>query len=231
MNNMYTILITEDHTFIHSVHKKIMRRSTGIDSVRFLVDQMYGDLDMTKANVVLELRTPVSHTYKAIKLEASEELYKNKVEFIFPITLEHTIEAGDLGMTINFSYLEKDSEGNFIERVRKIGDTTIEIFDDVSWSDYIASSDLDNIAAIMMMQQSLMEQQKEYAELIASKKADGIAKDEETNEIYLTANGVKLGEGVIDSDSGMDEDGIPVVDLNGEGDKEPEDSDDDVILI
>lgn len=200
MNNMYTILINEDHSLIHTVRKRIMRRSTGIDSIRFLVNQTYGDLDVTKANVVLEIRTPITHKYKAIKLIASEELYKDKVEFIFPITIENTLEVGDLELTVHFSYLEKDSEGNFIERVRKIGNTTIEIYDDVNWSDYISSDSLDNIAQIMMSQQALMEQQAEYAKMIAYKKADGIAKDEETNEIYLTSNGVRLGDGVIDDE-------------------------------
>lgn len=231
MNSMYTILINENHSLIHTVRKKIMRRSTGIDSIRFLVNQIYGDLDATKANVVLEIRTPITHKYKAVKLTASEELYKDKVEFIFPITIENTLEVGNLELTINFSYLEKDSEGNFIERVRKIGKTSIEICEDVNWSDYIASDSLDNIAQIMMSQQALMEQQAEYAEMIAYKKADGIAKDEETNEIYLTSNGIKLGDGVIDEKcDSNDEEGVPVVDLNTSLDT-PNPDDSDIIVI
>lgn len=231
MDNMYTILINEDHTFSHTIRKKIMCRSTGIDSLRFLVNQKYGDLDMKKANVVLETRTPISHKYKPITLSPSEELYKNRVEFIFPLTLEYTKEVGDLEFTINFSYLDKDEDGNFVERVRLIGETSIEIYDTPHWSDYIASSDLDNIAQIMLSQQSLMEQQKEYAEMIAYEKADGIAKDEETNEIYLTSNGVKLGKGVIDSDSGLDEDGVPVVDLTSSSSAENPDDDSDIVEI
>lgn len=213
MNSVYTILIKDDHSFIHTIRKKIMQRSTGIESIRFLVDKMYGNLDATKANVVLEIRTPISHKYRAVKLTPSEELYKEKVEFIFPIDLDCTLEVGNLEFTISFSYLEKDSEGNFVEQVRRIGKTSIEICEDVNWSDYIASSDLDNISQIMMMQQALMEQQKEYAELIAYRKADNIAKDKETNEIYLTANGVEIGDRIKDSDTCTSEDGVPVVDF------------------
>jgi branched-chain amino acid aminotransferase len=40
-----------------------------------------------------------------------------------------------------------------------------------------------------------------------------IAKDETTNEIYLTANGVEIGNRITDSDSGIDEEGIPNVDF------------------
>lgn len=231
MGNMYTILINEDHSFSHTVRKKIMCRTTGIESIRFLAKQMYGNLDIKEANVVLEVRTPISKAYKTFVLEASEELYKSRVEFLFPLTLECTKEIGDLEFTINFSYLDKDEDGNFVERVRRIGETSIEISDAPHWSDYIASSELDNIAQIMLTQQSLLEEQREIALMLADEKADGIAKDEDTNEIYLTANGVKLGKGVIDSDSGLDEDGVPVVDLNPSSGEENPDDDSDIIEI
>ena len=116
-----------------------------------------------------------------------------------------------------------DDNGNFVERVRPIGYTSITIHDTVRWSDYIASSNLDNIAQIMLTQQSLMEQQKVYAEMLAYEKADGIAKDEGTNEIYLTANGVKLGEGIIDSDTCTAENGVPVVEFTVVEPEEPDD--------
>lgn len=223
MNDMYTILINEDHSFTHTNKKQIMHRSTGIDSIRFLVNQTYGSLDMKTANVVLEYVTPISRTYGAIVLTKSEELYKNRVEFILPIDLRFTTEVGELEFTINFSYLDMDDNGNFIERVRPIGYTSITIHDTVHWSDYIASSNLDNIAQIMLTNQSMLEEMKVQAEMIAYEKADGIAKDEGTNEIYLTANGVKLGKGVIDSDTCIAEDGVPVVDFTVVEPEEPDD--------
>lgn len=224
MSNMYTILINEDHSFTHTNKKRIMYRSTGIDNIRFLVNQTYGSLDMKAVNVVLEYVTPISRTYNTIVLTKSSELYKNRVEYILPIDLKLTSEVGDLEFTINFSYLDMDDNGNFVERVRPIGYTSITIHDTVRWSDYIASSNLDNIAQIMLTQQSLMEQQKVYAEMIAYEKADGIAKDEGTNEIYLTANGVRLGKGVIDSDECTAEDGVPVVEFTVVEPEEPNDN-------
>lgn len=197
MDNMYTILINEDHSFTHTVRKKIMCRSTGIDSIRFLVNQTYGDLDMKEANVVLETRTPISKTYKPVVLEASEELYKNRVEFIFPITIEYTKEVGDLEFTINFSYLEKDEDGNFTERVRRIGVTSIEIYDTVHWSDYIADSNLDNIAQIMLSQQSLLEEQRKIAlSLVDNQEECATDLVVEDGKLYLMkADGNKKGNG------------------------------------
>lgn len=213
MGAMYTILINKDHSFIHTNKQRIMKRSTGIQYIRFLVNQTYNDLDMTQATTVLEMRTPISHTYIPITLTPSDELYKNKVEFVLPIDLRMTKEAGDLEITIKFAYVSKYDDGTFEERVRTIGKTNLTVYDTVDWSDYIPNADLDNIVQIMLSQQSLLEEQREIALMLSEEKADGIEKDEETNEIYLTSNGVKLGKGVTD-ESGEFKDGVPVVDFS-----------------
>jgi hypothetical protein len=227
MNDLYTILINEDHSFTHTNKKKIMYRSTGIDTVRFLVNQKYNDLDMRTANVVLEYVTPVNRSYGVVVLTPSAELYKNRVEYLLPIDLKFTSEIGDLEFTINFSRLNMNEEG-FLEQVRPIGYTSIKIHDTVRWSDYIASSNLDNIAQIMLTNQSLMEQQKQYAEMLAYEKADNIAKDEETNEIYLTANGVQIGNRIKDSDTCTAENGVPVVEFDSINDPGSEDTSNEV---
>lgn len=214
MSDMYTILINDDHSFLHTVRKRIMCRSNMIDNIRFLVNPTYGDLDMTKVNAVLEYVTPISRTYGTVVLNPSAELYHNRVEYIVPVDLKFTNEVGELELTINFSYLVLDAETEtFKEQVRRIGSTSITIHNDVRWSDYIANSSLDNIAQIMLTNQSILEQQKVYAEMIAYEKADSIAKDEETNEIYLTSQGREIGARIKDSDSCADGE-IPVVDFD-----------------
>lgn len=227
MNDLYTILINEDHSFTHTNKKKIMYRSTGIDTVRFLVNQKYNDLDMRTANVVLEYVTPVNRSYGVVVLTPSAELYKNRVEYLLPIDLKFTSEIGDLEFTINFSRLNMNEEG-FLEQVRPIGYTSIKIHDTVRWSDYIASSNLDNIAQIMLTNQSMLEQQKVYAEMLAYEKADNIAKDEETNEIYLTSNGVEIGNRIKDSDTCSAENGVPVVVFNSSDDPDDDDTNSEV---
>lgn len=222
MSNMYTILINEDHSFLHTVRKRIMCRSNMIDNIRFLVSPTYGNLDMTQVNAVLEYVTPISRTYGTIVLKPSENLYHNKVEYIVPVDLRFTYEVGELELTINFSYLSKEGE-TFREQVRRVGSTSITIHNDVRWSDYIASSNLDNIAQIMMTNQSILEQQKVYAEMIAYERADSIVKDEETNEIYLTSQGREIGARIKDADSCADGEGIPAVDFSDISDDVPDD--------
>lgn len=212
MKNVYTILIKDDNSLIHTIKTNIMYRSTGIDTIRFLVNPSYGNLDMSKVNALLEYVTPVSRTYDTITLTPSKELYKGKVEFLLPIDLRFTGELGDLELTINFTYLEMNEDDTFVERVRKIGTTSITIHKTPTWSDYIPDVKLDNITQMMLKQQSILEQQKEYAEMIAYEKADGIAKDKETNEIYLTSNGVKIGQGIVDEVCDG-ENGVPAIEF------------------
>lgn len=215
---MYTILINDDHTFTHTNKTRIMHRSNKIESIQFLVNPTYNDLDIEQSNVVLEYVTPISREYNTIVLKKSEERYKNKVQFILPVTIDLTSEVGELELTINFSRLIKNDDDTFAEQVRTIGSTSIKIWETKNWSDYIADTKLDNIAQMMLTQQSLLEQQKVYAEMIAYEKADGIAKDEDTNEIYLTCGGKQIGQRIKDSDSLVDEGGIPTVDFGHESD-------------
>lgn len=214
MSVFYTILIQDNHSFVHSDRKRILRGSTGIMSLRFLVDPQYGDLDMTKATITLEYRTPISNKYVAKILNQSEELYKNKVEFLLPITSELTKEIGNLELTVNFTYLEQDVEGNFIERVRPIGVTHVEIEDTPRWSDYIPSVDLDNLSQIMMQNQAIANQNKENIEAMNKMMPQNLEVDADNKSIHLVNEfGEQIGDSVAVGDNCDCEDGIPVVDF------------------
>lgn len=216
---MYTILIRDDHSFSHTNKNRIMKRSNMIDTIRFIVNPIYGDgstqLDMAKTNVVLEYVTPISRKYGTVILHPEEELYKGKVQYLLPLDLKFTSEAGELELTINFSYLSMDTNGNYIEQVRPIGYTSLEITDTKNWSDYIPSADLDNIAQMMLLNQSIAEQNRVNIELMNDMMPTSIKKDDES--IYLiNESGQKVGESIsIDSINDCDcENGVPVVDFN-----------------
>lgn len=218
-SDLYTILINDDHSFSHSNKKRIMRRSNMIDTIRFLVKPMYGvgatKLDMTKVNVVLEYVTPILRNYKTIKLEPETELYKNRIQYLLPLDLSFTSEPGDLELTINFSYLSQDEDGKFVEQVRPIGSTILEITDTPNWSDYIPTTDLDNIAQIMLANQAIAEQNRINAELIKTEMPKSLAKDENNNIYLVNEDGIKVGESVVDDSGNCDyEDGVPVVDFS-----------------
>ena len=230
-SELYTILINDDHSFSHSNRKRIMRRSNMIDTIRFLVKPMYGDsvtkLDMSKVNVVLEYITPVLRNYRTVVLEPEKELFKGRIQYLLPLDLKFTSEPGNLELTINFSYLSQDDNGKFIEQVRTIGSTTLEITDTPNWSDYIPNTELDNIAQIMLANQAIANQNRIDAELIKTEMPKSLVKDENGNVYLVNGDGTQIGESVTDEKGNCDcEDGVPVVDFSvitpddGDGNKE-----------
>lgn len=212
ITNAYTILVNDDNTLLASHPVRIMYRSTGVDNIRFLVKPIWNGLDMTKFTVALEYRLPISHTYDVIFLTPSAELYKERLEYVLPVDISLTCEVGDIELALIFAYPEAIENGEIKEYVRKTDSIGVKICDTNRWSDYIADTRLDNIAQMILINKAIANEIKANAELIAYSKADGIAKDETTNEIYLTSNGVEIGNRIKDADSGAD--GLEVVDIN-----------------
>ena len=93
---MYTFLINEDNTLTCSIQDAIMERSKMVDKLHFLADPTYKGVDMTDYTVNLEYVLPISKRYKTEILTKSDELYKNKLEYILPFDTDLTSEPGDI---------------------------------------------------------------------------------------------------------------------------------------
>lgn len=214
---MYTILINSDNSLIQSVREPIMHRESNVHTFRFLVDPTWIDngvqTDMRNYTCILEFRTPISEKYTPVVLTPSTDLYKEKLEYLLPITFKHTAEVGQLELKFIFTRIEMDADGKFIEHSRKTSSTAITIIPVEQWSDYCATSVLDNVVQIMMQNQAQIEQNRLYAEMIMATKADGIAYDAETKEVLLTSQGTKISSAQIEGNYDC-EDGVPVVDFS-----------------
>lgn len=233
MSEFYTILINKDHTFTHTNIKRIMRRSNLIDQIRFLVDPVYNNLNMMTTNAVLQFVTPISRTYTPLLLTPSPELYKGKVEYLVPLDTNYTKEAGELELTIHFSYLSLEN-GEFKPQVRTIGKTSITIHDDVHWSDYIPTADLDNIASMFTLNQSIVEQNRINIEMLADITPVDIKLSDDKKVIYLVnENGNKVGNTIAVEELGdcLCEDGVPIVELTSVIPDEPDNTVDNVVEI
>ena len=99
---MYTFLINEDNTLTVSKRERIMERSKQVDTLHFLADTTYKDVDMSEFTVMLEYVLPISKRYKTEILQKSEELYKNKLEYKLPIDTNLTNEPGDIQIQLTF---------------------------------------------------------------------------------------------------------------------------------
>lgn len=220
---MYTILVKSDDTLVATQRQNIMHRSSLVRQLRFLVDPVYGNqkLNMKDYVCVLEYRTPISNRYTPVVLTPSEELYKEKLEYTLEVDTKITAEVGMVEMQLKWMTVEMLANGSFNEHVRITGSTAIEILPINKWSDYIASSDLDNITQIMLTTQAQAEQLKLYADYLDMTKVDEIKYDEDTNTISGLSNGRTVTTATLEEDCNC-EDGIPVVDFSV---IEPEDTD------
>ena len=190
---MYTILVTQDNELITSVKERIMQRSKLVDNLHFLVDPLYKGIDMNNFVVTMEYLLPISKKYCTEILVLSEEPYKEKLEYKLPFDTKLTSEAGNFEITLSFTKLDLDTEGNNIQYVRKTDTSTITIIPISAWSDIIPDEALSVVDAKILEIQGQIKALEELNNVTATTKADNIVLNEETHELYLTANGEVIG--------------------------------------
>lgn len=195
---MYTILVQDDNSLLVSVKERIMQRSKLVDSLHFLVEPTYKEIDMSDFTVSMEYILPVSKKYKSEILNLSEELY-NKGEYDFleyklPIDTCLTVEPGDIEVQLTFIKSDLDTEGNSVQYVRKTSTAKITIVPISAWSDIVPDEALNALDQRLLKVDSMIKALSETGDILATSKADNIVLDEETHEIYLTAYGEQLGD-------------------------------------
>lgn len=191
---MYTILVKDTNELSITVKERIMQRSKLVDNLHFLVNPLYKDeIDMTDFTVMMEYILPVSKKYCTEILTLSEELYKEKLEYKLPFNTKLTEEAGNIEIQLSFTRLELDEDGNSVQYVRKTSAATITIVPISAWSDIIPDGALTTLDAKMLEIQGQIKALEELSNVTATTKADNIVLDEESHELYLTANGEPIG--------------------------------------
>ena len=159
---MYTILVNNDNTLTTSVRERIMQRSKLVDTLHFLVEPMYKEIDMSEATVMMEYLLPVSKEYNSTLLTLSDDLYKEKLlEYTIPFDTNLTKEAGDVEVQLTFTYLDMDDDDNVIQRVRKTSPCKITITPISAWSDFIPDNALTAVDQAMLQIEGKMRELEE----------------------------------------------------------------------
>lgn len=212
---MYTILLNENNELTTSVRERIMQRSKLVDSLHFLVDPTYKNMDMSDFTVMMEYILPISREYKTEILTKSDEPYKNKLEYKLPFDTCLTKEAGKIEVQLTFTKVEMDADGMTRQYVRKTSPTTITIVPIAAWSDVIADSALTALDQRLLQVDAIINAANDMNASLSATKADNIVVDETANTIQLTANGVPIGEAVARDGDGVGGNGavyVPSID-------------------
>ena len=199
---MYTILVNDDNTLTTSIKERVMQRSKLVDSLHFLVEPTYKELNIADFTVTLEYVLPISKKYKVETLIKSDELYKERLEYKLPFDTNLTREYGDIEIQLTFTKVDLDEEGKDIQYVRKTSTTSITIVPISAWSDVIPDEALTDLDQKILKTDAQIKELREMQENILVEKADNLVLDEENKELYLTAEGNQIGNKVKLSDLG-----------------------------
>jgi hypothetical protein len=203
---MYTFLINENNTLTCSVQDAIMERSKMVDKLHFLADPTYKGVDMTDYTVNLEYVLPISKRYKTEILTKSDELYKNKLEYILPFDTDLTSEPGDIQIQLTFLTVTMDSDGTTVQHVRKVGPGVIHIVPIQNWSDLIPDAALSSVDQRLLAAEAMLKALSDRNAAIFDSKADNLSYIDQ--KLQLTANGKPIGNAVkITQESVETEDG------------------------
>lgn len=203
---MYTFLINENNTLTCSVQAAIMERSKMVDKLHFLADPTYKGVDMTDYTVNLEYILPISKRYKTEILTKSDELYKNKLEYILPFDTDLTSEPGDIQIQLTFLAVTMDSDGTTVQHVRKVGPGVIHIVPIQNWSDLIPDAALSSVDQRLLVAEAMLKALSDRNAAIFDSKADNLSYIDQ--KLQLTANGKPIGNAVkITQESVETEDG------------------------
>lgn len=215
---MYVLLINDDNSISAPKKQRIIQRSKLIDDLWVLVKPTYNGYDMSTATVLLEYLKPTSKKYETEILDLSADKYEDHLKYHLPMDTKLTDEAGIIELQISFIYVDIDSDGNPIQRVRKTAPVhKIEVISISAWSDIIPDSALTAIDQRIIKTDAQIKALNEMNNILNNTKADNIVYDD--NKLQLIANGNKIGNAIdIKSCEGDSEDGVPVVDFSNSTD-------------
>lgn len=221
----YIILVNNDNSMTITQKKRIIQRSKMVDGLWFLVDPEYNGYNMKDFTVVLEYLSPVSHKYRTEFLTNDAAGYNGYLKYTLPFDTNLTAEAGSVEILLTFLLTELNENGKSVQRVRKISGTTIDVVPISAWSDIIPDCALSALDQRIIKMDAQIKALNETSAVMIDSKADNITYDEFTNAIQLKAGDKLIGDRVIISNVGLDEDGLPVVDFTNSTTK-PDDEED-----
>ncbi len=193
---MYTILVTQDDELITTNRERIMQRSKLVNSLQFLVEPIYKNLDMSTFIARMEIIPPISKEPRTELLTLSPELYMGKLEYKIPIDTYLTKEAGEVEVQLSFTKKDLDEYGKEIQHVRRTSLTKINIIPLSTWSNFVSDESLNALDSLLLQVEGQIRYLEGISETYASGKADDIHLDKKENRIYARANGKNIGKGL-----------------------------------
>ena len=198
---MYTFLIGEDNTLTATVVERIMERSKLVDSLHFLAEPIYNDVEMSDFELTMKYKLPISKKTMSEVLKKSDELYKDMLEYKLPFDTALTSEPGDIEIMLTFTNVTMDEDGRLTQYVRHVAPGSIKIVPIAAWCDIVPDEMLTAVDQRILAAQAMIKALNEQNNTIMKSKADSLRYKDSI--LQLTAQGNPIGASVkIESGSG-----------------------------
>lgn len=213
----HVLLLNDDNTFSTTKRERIMERSNLVDNLWILVPQFYKEQDMSGFTVQMEYMLPCSKRYKTEILELSEDMYEDHLKYTLPYSTKLTSEPGDIELQLTFAKADINADGKSVQYVRKTSTAKITIVPIAAWSDIIPDEALSAIDQRLIKTDAQIRALEDYAIALGESQVDNLSYDDAANTLQLLAGENAVGDKVKlkSGDGSYDEDGVPVVDLDG----------------
>lgn len=194
---MNTFLLKDDNTIQAVSRSTVMEKSNCIEDIEFITKKIYNGYDMAEFDLVLEYKTPITHSVRLKTLELFDSDYKDEYyKYKLPSeTKTITGESGQVEMNLSFMKVEIDPDGKVINHVRNFTPTFLNIVPLSSWFT-VSDEGMSQIAELYLANKSQIEALSQIASQIYDTKADDIGIDEKTNKLRTKSNGKYIGTGI-----------------------------------
>ncbi len=182
---MYTILMKTDGSLICTTPEiKIRQTESMVDNMHFILPKRYKDIeDLSKYKICLKYTNPANVSKLEILTLNNNDYKENFLEYKLPITTELTQFAGDISLYLTMTDYDSEIDTSYISHSSEL---TIHI---LPVNNYFTDEN-----SLFAIDKQILELQK-LATAYDKTKADNIKKV--NDEIFLTANGEKIGDSVV----------------------------------
>ena len=194
---MYTVIVGNDGSVVASAVEVITQNSNLAHTLRILAPQQYQGYNTADFSVVFEYHTP-SGAVGAENLMASENIYKDFVEYLLPVKSSMTKESGIIVFCVTFLQNAEEKDQAIVLKTQP---ADIMITETDGWSGDLPDETLNAIDEKMLELGQMQDELKDMQDDLSASKADNITYKDK--ELQLTANGHPIGDKVrISGDGG-----------------------------
>lgn len=212
---MYQIMMNKDKSLITTERIKIHQREKLIDKVQFIFPIDYNGYDLRTFVPILIYANSVNEISMETLVISQEEYKDNYFTCVLPIDTKLTKYAGDIVFHVQFTKYDADSRNQLVLTSDEDKMNILLVQDAFQ---FMADEVLDPITQKIGELDAKAKELDAISQIYAENQVDDIEIDKETDKLYVTAGGVRKGEGVeiLTKINDGDIDGVPdgIIDID-----------------